>query len=66
MSDFLNDLQMAGGEIAYRVTDVEEIIDKIPQRLRKKLERLAKESVCIVDELGKIRQELGLPERPEN
>jgi hypothetical protein len=63
----INDLDMAGGELSWRASDLEHRLEgrnlKFTERIR--LIAAAHAAVKLVQRVGAIRKQLGLKERPE-
>lgn len=67
VSEAINDLDMAGGEISYRVSDLYAFLEgrNLNHRQRNRIAAAAKRACELMNKLGEIREALGLEERPE-
>lgn len=64
LADALNDLDIIGGEISWRVSDLY-THQCVTGRQRRALINLATKAQRVLDDLARIRQVMGLPERPD-
>lgn len=66
VEDAVNDLDITGGEISYRVSDLAKHLEgkNLDHVTRRRIIAAAKKACMLVNQLGDIRKKLGLKERP--
>ena len=67
VEDAVNDLDISGGEISYRASDLLKELEgkNLKPNQKAQIVAAAEAAVELVNRLGKIRRSLGLKERPE-